>query len=446
MLETPPRSSGLEWWLLEILPALRGFLDGAGPSDSLLHALTSHTPSGVFLSDADGACRFVNERWCELAGLSFEQAIGDGWVEALHPEDRERVAAEWQVAAAEQRESVISYRFQRPDGSTTWIDGYASAFHDQDGSLVGWVGSCVDLTAYHAAQVELERERELFSVAFEAGPIGVALVDLEGRYVRANEALCRLLGYSREELLELSISDVTHPDDFEADRRVTRELVAGEVDRFRLEKRFLQNGGATMWGSVSVSLVRDEHGEPLHFVAHIEDIGERKEAEQELRHLAERDPLTGLLNRRSFERELGLRLRDRRLASAFLLLVDVDRFKSVNDTYGHQAGDAALRAVGSALRRRARAGDIVARLGGDEFAVLADTGSPSATAKGLLTAVRTAHTGVVGGPLTASIGVAGAEPSSTPSTLFEAADRALYAAKRSGRDRHALDPSLLAVA
>ena len=117
--------------------------------------MTAHTPVGIFLSDERGGCRFVNGRWCELTGLSPEQAAGDGWAQALHPEDRERVAAEWKRAADEGRDSVISYRFLRADGRVVWIDGYASAFHDADGRLAGWVGACLDVSAHRRTQTEL---------------------------------------------------------------------------------------------------------------------------------------------------------------------------------------------------------------------------------------------------------------------------------------------------
>jgi len=145
----------METLLSRALPALAGSIVPGGAAEDLLRAVTAHTPVGIFLSDERGGCRFVNGRWCELTGLSPEQAAGDGWAQALHPEDRERVAAEWQRAAAEGRDSVISYRFRRPDGRVVWIDGYASAFHDADGRLTGWVGACLDVSAHRRTQTEL---------------------------------------------------------------------------------------------------------------------------------------------------------------------------------------------------------------------------------------------------------------------------------------------------
>jgi diguanylate cyclase (GGDEF)-like protein/PAS domain S-box-containing protein len=421
------------------VPGLLGLSDSR-ETGNLLRVLTSHTPVGVFLADANGACEFVNQRWCELSGLSFEQALGGGWRTALHPDDIERVTSEWKAAEAQQRDSIIPYRFLRPDGSVTWIEGYASAFRGEGGVLVGWIGACLDVTAYRLTEHELVRERELFRVAFDAAPIGVALVDLDGRWLSANKALCRFLGYSHEELRGLDIHRVTHPADRDAQLALAARLLAGELDSYQLESRYLPKHGPAVWGLLSVALVRDELGQPVHFIAHVEDIADRKRAEQELRDLAERDALTGLLNRRSFDREFELRLS---LASGAaplsLLLVDIDHFKRVNDTLGHEAGDRALVAVAGALRARARATDLVARLGGDEFALVVCTDDPERLAGDLLEAIRACSATCDGADrgLSVSIGIAQSSAAVESAVLLAAADAALYRAKSAGRDRAA---------
>src|SRR5258707_14862796 len=96
----------------------------SGSSEDVLRALTGHTPVGIFVSNTGGGCEYVNERWCELTGLTPEEALGDGWAVALHPEDAARVGAEWQQASAAGRDSVVEYRFLRPDGSVAWIQGF----------------------------------------------------------------------------------------------------------------------------------------------------------------------------------------------------------------------------------------------------------------------------------------------------------------------------------
>jgi two-component system cell cycle sensor histidine kinase/response regulator CckA len=125
--------------------------------EGVFGALTSHTPVGVFVSDASGACVYVNGRWCELSGLCLEDALGDGWARALHPDDVERVLAEWAEAADAGRDSVVEYRFKRPDGGVAWIRGFATALRDADGVVVGWTGTCLDLTSSHRR----ERQQEI---------------------------------------------------------------------------------------------------------------------------------------------------------------------------------------------------------------------------------------------------------------------------------------------
>jgi diguanylate cyclase (GGDEF)-like protein/PAS domain S-box-containing protein len=203
----------VETLLSQALPALAGSLAPGGAAADLLRALTEHTPVGVFLSDASGECRFVNGRWCELTGLGPEQAIGDGWAAALHPDDADRVRLEWIQASSEMRDSIISYRFRRPNGSVVWIDGYASAFHDRQGRLAGWIGSCLDVTTHRRTETELRGQAHtdtltglpnrrgfeelldlaLSDVARGREPAGLILVDLD-YFKRVNDTLGHLAG------------------------------------------------------------------------------------------------------------------------------------------------------------------------------------------------------------------------------------------------------------
>ena len=144
------------------LPGATAVAPASGPpsAEDILRALASHTPYGVFRSNAEGGCEFVNGRWCELAGLTPEQAVGDGWARALHPDDRERVAAEWAQASRQGRDSIVEYRFLRPDGTVCWIEGFATPLRDAEGAVVGWIGTCLDLTARKATEAALLRASE----------------------------------------------------------------------------------------------------------------------------------------------------------------------------------------------------------------------------------------------------------------------------------------------
>jgi predicted signal transduction protein with EAL and GGDEF domain len=156
----------------------------------------------------------------------------------------------------------------------------------------------------------------------------------------------------------MTFQDITHPEDLDADLTQLQQTLAGERTGYQMEKRYVRPDGEVVWSLLSVSLVRDAGGQPLHFISQVLDISERKRLEAELSRLATRDDLTGLYNRRFFEREVAqqLRLLRRHGGTAAVLFVDLDRFKEVNDTLGHQCGDELLQHVADVLcgRRTAR--------------------------------------------------------------------------------------------
>ncbi|HVR05767.1 MAG TPA: PAS domain S-box protein, partial [Solirubrobacteraceae bacterium] len=240
------------------------------------------------------------------------------------------------------------------------------------GDVVGGVAVSRDVTRRKHAEEARRHAQERFELVFEQAPIGMALLTPEGRWVRVNHALLDISGYSAEELLAKTLEEVTHPDDLAADLEHIRELLAGEIREYQMEKRFFHARGHVICTLLTVSLVRDRQGHPLHFIAQIQDVTERKLMEERLRQLAEHDSLTGLNNRRTFERGLALTVaRCRRYGElAALLVLDVDGFRLVNETYGHRAGDELLKALAAELTRRLRGTDTVARIGGDELAVL----------------------------------------------------------------------------
>ena len=221
-------------------------------------------------------------------------------------------------------------------------------------------------------------------------------------------------------------------------RLVRSRLARIGDDDVRLEHRMRHRDGHDVWVAVSATLVRDDEGRPVHVLGQMRDVTERREHEAQLRHLANHDPLTGLLNRRGFEAALaGHVARCRRYGAAgALLALDLDGFKRVNDTHGHHAGDALLADVAAGLRERVRETDVLARLGGDEFALLlpVETAAQAeVVAEALVALVR--ERGAAHG-VTASLGVVLVDASVTRGDeLLVRADRAMYAAKAAGRDR-----------
>lgn len=235
----------------------------------------------------------------------------------------------------------------------------------------GGLAVVIDATERRAAAA-LSRPTAGFEQVFEEAPVGTGLLDREGRWLLVNRALCEITGYTPEELVGMRFDGIIHPEDVYRDIDERERLLRGEIETLQARKRYFDASGETVCAIVSMSLVRDRDGAPLHYIAQLQDVSERRSLEGELRSLADHDGLTGLRNRRLFANDLRLQLaRCRRYGEeAGLLVIDIEGLTEVNARHGRNAGDQVLRAVGRALTRRLRETDLVARVGGGEFAVM----------------------------------------------------------------------------
>jgi diguanylate cyclase (GGDEF)-like protein/PAS domain S-box-containing protein len=285
---------------------------------------------------------------------------------------------------------------------------------------------------------KLSESQERFRRVFEEGAIGMALVGRDYRYIEVNDALCQMLGYTREELLGLSIRDFTHPDDFEIGANLARRAFAGEIPNYRIEKRYRKKTGEDVWVQVSSSMMSAADGSSQYMIGVVQDITERRRAEQELQFLALHDALTGLANRNLFTDRLehAIQAAKRDGTSFGLMVMDMDRFKEVNDSLGHPSGDLLLQQVAGRLRSTLREVDTVARLGGDEFGVMPEGGvgvnSTIRAAEKLVTAMNPPfNLGQAMVDVGLSIGIAQfPEHGEDAETLLRRADVAMYVAKR----------------
>lgn len=294
------------------------------------------------------------------------------------------------------------------------------------------------------AESALRESEERFRATFDAAAIGMALVSIEGRFIKANRALCAILGYSAEELQEKTWQALTHPDDLESDLALAQEILDGIRDSYDMEKRYFHKSGHVIWILLSGSAVRDAAGQVIYFIAQIQDITERKTLLEKLELQANRDYLTGLSNRRHFLEQGEIELsRAKRYGNALsIFMLDIDHFKRINDTHGHKAGDLVLQKLSTVCQQTLRTVDIVGRIGGEEFAVLLpETDAGQAAEVGERLRENIANSNVIldaGLPLqfTVSIGIATLKDNSINlDMLLNLADQALYDAKNSGRNR-----------
>ena len=320
-------------------------------SQALFQKLAQVSPVGIFRTDADGQCIYVNERWQTIAGLSMENALGRGWTSAIHPEDRDRVASEWYASAERRTPFQLEYRFNRPDGVTTWLMGQATAETDSQGRVVGYVGTITDITERKRAEEALSRayddlearvqertrelakanellmmeinERRRMEEALRHSETKYRTVadntydwewwrDSEGRFIYASPSCRRITHHKADEFIadpDLLLR-IIHPDDrpsfisHHAD--VEEKAVSGE-----LEFRIVRPDGSVRWLAHACQPVLDENGRPLGRRGSNRDITERKraeeslrESEQQLRHLSSQILTAQETERRRISREL----------------------------------------------------------------------------------------------------------------------------------------------
>jgi diguanylate cyclase (GGDEF)-like protein/PAS domain S-box-containing protein len=273
--------------------------------------------------------------------------------------------------------------------------------------------------------VEESRTGHTVRIMFEASPIAMCAVAADGTIVRGNPAFRELAGAANSLLAILCAADR------ESVAGSLREVAGGAQRTFSAEVAL--EGESERWCEMSGVAMRGGSGDVM---LHLVDVTERHRRESRLRELAECDPLTGAQNRLSLHRILAERLAARQTGT--LLMLDLDGFKAVNDTVGHQRGDELLIAVAKALRDATPAGGVVARLGGDEFAVLLAEEGVAASSFGttLIRQVATASTLVAGAPqVTASVGIARLRPGHDLESILAEVDLAMYAAKRAGKAR-----------
>lgn len=291
----------------------------------------------------------------------------------------------------------------------------------------------------------LEESEERFRSAFDHAPIGIGLVSPAGKWLKANRALCRILGYSADELVAMTFQDVVSPDDLGPSMIKIGDILTGRQPSCEMEQRYIHSTGRTVWTSWSVSTTSREASETADLIFQIQDITDKKVAEERLQHEASHDSLTGLPNRAHFMQRLSVALKKAGRSAesnVSVLFIDLDRFKNVNDSLGHLVGDELLIKIASRLKECLRPGDVVARLGGDEFTILVEGRHDLSEVSQIAERIQRKFSlpFEIRGNLiysSASIGLLTASDRyRSAEEMMRDADTAMYHAKRSGKARH----------
>jgi len=387
-------------------------------------------------------------------------ATYEGYFDALHPSDRPHAEAALRAAVTSGTPLDYECRVVRPDGVERVIHARGRAITDDSGALVRLVGTVQDITALAQARQRLEQANRQNEALLNSAADGIYGLDMDGRITFVNPAAVALTGYSREQTLGRSHHDLvhhTHADGtaYPLEDCPCTDALADGLPRTVNDEVFWRRDGTSFPVEYTATPISDGDT-PTGSLLVFRDITERRRVDSELRRLnsaladqARRDPLTGLGNRLRLEEDLlGFDARRVRYGHSYcVLLCDVDRFKALNDRYGHQAGDRVLREVADAVRRESRASDAVYRFGGEEFLVLLAEQTIEGgviVAERLLEAVRAlalAHADNDTGVVTISIGAAVCPKGdrTDPTDAIRRADQALYAAKAEGRDRVVAD-------
>ncbi len=287
-----------------------------------LRTLIDNLPDHIYLKDTEG--RFITGNLAVARAMGVngpEQLVGKTDFDFYSSEIAAQYVANEQ-AVIRSGQPIIDHEepLFNTNGHSGWLLTTQVPLRDQQGQVVGLVGISRDITERKRIEQELRESAEHFRATFDQAFVGIAHAAPDGRWLRVNQKLCDMVGYTAAELQQRTYSDITHPDDIEADREYIRRTLAGEIQTYTREKRYIHKEGKVIWVNLMVSLVRDPAGQPQYFIAIIQDVTARRQAEAEIRR---RNQELALLNQvaaacaANMEAETLLEIACRELATAF---------------------------------------------------------------------------------------------------------------------------------
>jgi PAS domain S-box-containing protein len=256
-------------------------------SESRFRTMSNAAPVMIWMADPAGNYTWVNRRWQAFTGCPLDLARSDARFDRIHPDEAGPYREAFGGAVTRREPFRMEYRLRRFDGEHRWVIDEATPLYAPDGTLRGFIGTCVDVDDQKRVEQALRDSESRFRAIVSQATVGVAQTDLEGRFTYVNAGYCQITGYSEAELYERRMQDLTHPDDVaELDSRQRQALASGEP--FVLDQRYVRPDGTPIWVNTSVTAVVDERGRPNAILAVTLDISKRRQHEEALRDSEER--------------------------------------------------------------------------------------------------------------------------------------------------------------
>ncbi|HRT35738.1 MAG TPA: PAS domain S-box protein [Smithellaceae bacterium] len=403
---------------------------------------------GYFELDLAGNYTFVNDANCRLLGYSRDEIIGMNSRQHMPYEDNYKKASQAYTKlflTGKPIESMEIFSVKK-DGTPVIYETSVTLIKDAQGKAIGFRGVSRDITERKQMEEQIRQSEERYRTIIEQMEDGYFETDLSGRFTFVNDAECRNTGYSCEEIIgkksSLFVDEKTYKELFNLFSNIYQ--TGKPIKSYDLA--LFKKDGTRTYNEISVNLIRNAQGESVGFRGIARDVTERKRQEEQIQYLATHDGLTGLPNRTLFGQLLNHAIQaakryNRKLAVFF---IDLDRFKIINDTLGHEAGDQLLQEIAVRFRQTLRATDVVARLGGDEFVAMIeeinDAGQAITVAHKLLAeAMKPVSIMSQECRVTASIGICiYPKDGDDEQTLMKNADIAMYSAKEAGKNNFQL--------
>jgi PAS domain S-box-containing protein len=241
-------------------------------SEYQFRTLADGAPVLIWVTNTAGEIEFINRAYTEFFGVTLAQVQSISWQILVHPEDQVEYIEEYSFSHKQQRPFHAQARIYRKDSQWRWVESYGQPRFSEEGHFLGMAGSSIDITDRVDAINALSESEAKFRCVFESAAVGLAMVALDGNFVDVNEAYCRILGYSRDELLQISYFQVVHPDDAERNLRLIGQLLAQEIPLLVMKNRCIRKDGQTVWIRKSVSSVLGSNKMPKWFLMVVEKL------------------------------------------------------------------------------------------------------------------------------------------------------------------------------